>query len=149
MRASAFYRRMIQRIQTLYLLVAVALLAGVTLFDDVWGGAAAASQPWLPTATLVLVGVAVLLAVGALLMYKRRKRQYALVGWAQWATLALIVVLLAGLLLADALSASLAAGDYGALWALVLPVVAYVMLLLARRGVKSDIDLVRSMDRLR
>jgi hypothetical protein len=37
----------------------------------------------------------------------------------------------------------------GKVVAMSLPVVAYIMLFLARRGITADIKLVRSMDRLR
>ena len=55
-------------------------------------------------------------------------------------------VLYAGFFLVGAFADGVAGST---LTALVLPVLAYVMFYLARRGIANDIELVRSMDRLR
>lgn len=140
---------MIQRIQSLYLLVAIVLLAAMTVFNDVWGGDVAEQVTWFPTLILVLIALAAGMSFVALLMYKSRQRQYALIGWAEAFTVLLLGVLVVGLLITNLLVPMVSGGNLRVLFALVLPLIAFIMLVLARRGVKSDIALVRSMDRLR
>jgi len=62
----------------------------------------------------------------------------------------LLITFCGGLYLVDVLSIRTSQGlDVGMLVALLLPIVAYVLFLLARRAVEKDIERVRSMDRLR
>ncbi len=136
---------MIQRIQTLYLLVAGTLLVLFAVFADAWSAPIAANMAWLGTAGLVLAGIAAAISFGAAVLYKDRKRQRQIIQAAQVAVLLTVAVAIAGLFLREG-DAPLATG--GILLALA-PVLAYVILRLAQRGVDKDIKLVRSMDRLR
>jgi hypothetical protein len=141
---------MIQRLQSLYLLFA-ALFAGlVPVIGDAWFRVVAPVYPWLTLAVPVIAGLTALVALVAVFLYKERKRQRSVVLAAQWLDILLVLAMGGGV-------AALAMGDGAALGAdatpvfltLLLPVVAYVFLRLARRGVEKDIALVRSMDRLR
>lgn len=141
---------MIQRIQTVYLLLGVASLAGLLFIDPIWGGAAATTQPWFAPVVLGLAGLAAAVAVAAVFLYKNRERQRTVIVGAQGLTVLLMLALYAGLFLSDALYVRTAEGfDVPMLLGLVLPILAYIFFLLARRGVTRDIELVRSMDRLR
>lgn len=141
---------MIQRIQTVYLLLGALLLSGMGLFDTPWSSPAAAQYGWFVPVLIGLLGVTVATAVGAIFLYDRRKMQRQVVVWAQVLTLCVAGVLYGGLYMARALSFT---GITGILWdksiVLVLPILAYGFFLLARRGIESDIELVESMDRIR
>jgi peptidoglycan/LPS O-acetylase OafA/YrhL len=130
---------MIQRIQSVYLLLAAAVTLAVLvtpgpITPDGWA--------WY---TPVKVAASILVAVGclvAIFLYKDRSRQRMLVTIVLWLSLALAVVLAGASALADGLQPSTAGPA-------LLPVLALVLIILARRGISKDIELVRSMDRLR
>ena len=141
---------MIQRIQTVYLVLGAVALLALFLFEGVWQGAAAESQAWFTPTVLITSGLAALVALAAVFLYKTRPKQRQVIVFAQVLTVLHIVMLYGGLYLADALYVRTAAGvDVNMLIALLLPVVAYILFFLARRAVTKDIELVRSMDRLR
>lgn len=141
---------MIQRIQSLYLLLAILAIAAVFLFDAAWPGGHTDVPPWMPGAMFFVSFVAVAISIWAILLYNDRRRQLRVVLFAQIATIVLIVVFLFGLWDAGELSGLLAGtGGASKLVAIALPFVAYVFLLLARKGIERDIELVRSIDRLR
>ena len=69
---------------------------------------------------------------------------------AQVLTVIFLLVFFGGLFLADALYVRTTEGiDTGMLVTLLLPLLGYLLFLLARRAVGKDIELVRSVDRLR
>lgn len=141
---------MIQRIQTLYLLLGAILLSAMAFFDSPWSSPAAADFAWFVPAVLSLLVLTVVTALGAIFLYNRRKTQRQVVVGVQILTICLAGVLYVGLYLARALTF---VGVTGILWSksivLVLPILAYGLFLLARRGIESDIELVESMDRIR
>lgn len=140
---------MIQRIQSLYLLFGAALVVLFLVLGDAWQTAMASLYPWLTPVVLVLGGLTALAALAAVFFYKDRALQRKVVLAAQWLDLALVLVL-AGSLAAVTLNDEVVlAADVSLYLTLLLPLVAYVVLRLARRGVEKDIALVRSMDRLR
>lgn len=141
---------MIQRIQTVYLVLGALALLALLLIDPIWNGAAAESQAWFAPTVLILGGLAALVALIAIFLYKNRERQHKVIILAQGLTVLHLLALYLGLYLANALYVRTSSGIDGVmLTALVLPLAAYILFLLARRGVKKDIDLVKSMDRLR
>ncbi len=130
---------MIQRIQSAYLLLAAACLVGVPFLEGV---IAPDAWSWF---TPVTVAFAILLAagcVGAIFVYKQRQRQKTFVLVILVMLLPLMVLLTAGATVRGMAGLREAAP-------IMLPVVAFALLLMARRSVQKDIDLVRSMDRLR
>ncbi len=140
---------MIQRIQTVYLVLGAVALGALLFFGVVWQGAATA-QGWFTPAVVLVDSLAVAVALGAIFLYKNRPKQRQVIVVAQVLTTVLLIVFCGGLYLANALYVRTAQGlDVGMLVALLLPIVAYVLFLLARRGVEKDIERVRSMDRLR
>ena len=89
-------------------------------------------------------------ALGAIFLYERRKTQRTVVYGLQVLTIVLAGVLYGGLYTTGTLTFT---DPTGILWSrtivLLLPMVAYVLFRLARRGIESDIELVESMDRIR
>lgn len=141
---------MIQRLQSLYLLFAALFLVLFLVFGEVWRTVIAATYPWITPVSIVLGGLAALVALVAVFLYKDRATQRKVVLAAQWLNLTLVFALVGGLV-ALTLNDDVAIGveAVSVYLTLLLPVVAYVFLRLARRGVENDIALVRSMDRLR
>ena len=141
---------MIQRVQTLYLLVAALLLGLFLGFADTWLAVAGRAFGWMPGVVYGLGALTAAVALVAVFLYKQRATQAKVITAAQWLDLLLTVVLAAALgYLAFRTDTDLTeAGALGTV-ALLLPVLAYVALRLARWGVQRDADLVRSMDRLR
>ena len=136
---------MIQRLQTLYLAVAAALLVLFVVLADTWAVGLGANLTWLGPVAFGLAILTAVLALVALALFKDRPRQRQLVLGAQWLDLLLVVVVLVGLFVNAE-----AGDDPTARYLVVLaPVVAYVLLRMARQRITKDIELVRSMDRLR
>ncbi len=141
---------MIQRIQTVYLVLGAAALAALFFFESAGRGAATAAHAWFTPTVLALGGLAAAAALVAVFLYTNRKKQRRVIVLAQVLTVLHMLALYGGLYLADTLTVRTAQGlDLGALATLLLPLLAYLLFLLARRGVDRDIALVKSMDRLR
>lgn len=142
---------MIQRPQSIYLLLAAALLALFLIIGGDWNLVAAAVLPWSGTLALVLAGLTIAASLGAIFLYKDRPRQRQVVMGAQWLDLALVVLVVGVMIVASLEDVILLDGDVirGAYFDVIMPFLAYIFLRFARRGVEKDIELVRSMDRLR
>jgi hypothetical protein len=138
---------MIQRIQTVYLVLGAVVLAAGWFVGNVVG-APAASLPWFVPAAATLTGLAAACGLVAVFLYGDRKRQRSVVLLAQ-----LLAVAAAGaVFLGQYLTGSLPRAEGAGLASTLLvapPLLAYLMYRLARRGIEKDIKLVRSMDRLR
>lgn len=137
---------MIQRIQSLYLVSAGLLLVLFLALYDQWGPLLDAVQPWLDSVTVTLAVATALVALVGVGLYKNRALQARVVAAALWLDLGTVAAALTGFFLA------LQGGGpvpVGASLAVVAPLVAYVLLRMARRGVQRDIETVRSMDRIR
>ena len=141
---------MIQRLQSLYLLFAALFVVLFLVFGDVWYTFVAATYAWVTPAALVLGGLTALVALVAVFLYKDRKKQRAVVRAAQWLDLGLVLGLV-GCVVGLSLNEDVGLGTAATAvyLTLILPIIAYVFLRLALRGVEKDIALVRSMDRLR
>jgi hypothetical protein len=141
---------MIQRIQTVYLVLGILALAALGFFDTPWTSTAAATRGWYTPTLIGLLVVTGGTALGAIFLYEQRKVQRTVVVAVQLLTVGLAGGLYGGLYLTGELNFG---GEAGLLWdktvALLLPVVAYGFFWLARRGIDHDIELVKSMDRLR
>lgn len=125
------------------------LLALVVVFSDVWMSTVAAVHPALPWSVYALAAVGGLVGFAAVFLYKNRNTQAKVVASAQWLDLALILVLVVVLGTLSFDSDRAAPTSPLIYIVLLLPVGAYILFSLARRAVKKDIELVRSMDRLR
>ena len=136
---------MIQRIQTIYLLV-VALLAGLLpMWLELWSeaeGKVIFAKNELPV-SLAFYGVA-LLAIIALFLFRKRQNQFV----ANRLNMILNLCLL-GFFVYRSLNLS---GETQVLEkgiGMLIPVISIVFLVLANTAIKKDEDLVKSVDRLR
>ena len=156
---------MIQRIQSLYLLIGIVLLA-LVFFLPVWSWTAAAdnlyynfspfgvstndtnfSSPlWFSLLMVVSVGGALALDTWALFAFKSQARQMTLIVFAQ-----LLIVGFYGTLLWQwfTLSPDLPQGAFNPGLAILFPAIELVLSILAFRGVNRDRKLLRSADRIR
>lgn len=138
---------MIQRIQSLYLVAGALLLALFVALGETWAAAIAAELAWLGMLGYVLAGLTALVALVSVFLYKNRELQRTVIYAAMWLDLSLVVVVLVGFYLA------FDSGDFvapvGYYLVAMQPIVAYVLLRMARQRVIADIQMVRSMDRIR
>lgn len=147
---------MIQRVQTLYLLGVVASLATLFYKSAAFITSAKTHAGMLADAQItgtdhnifsILIGVAILLALVSIFLFRNRKVQLTL----NKVNLALIV----GLMIAIPVLSYLEIRDYmndvqpNIGWAWILTILAIIFGVLASRAIKKDENLVKSMDRLR
>lgn len=137
---------MIQRIQTIYLLVAALSLMGYALFSippvSAFGEFMGVRMILMTIVLVVSAGV-----LGSVFLFRNRKKQRIVVIGLQWASL--VCIILTGLVLyyiPAVLEAT--AGVYGVVVFLPLPL-GYVFLRLGQRAIDKDIALIKSMDRIR
>lgn len=135
---------MIQRPQTVYLLVATILNIAV-FFNSIYSNAMADPAEWIGYGLAISLTIALLLALGSVFLYKNRPTQLKVV---KIGTYIQIVALGFGAGVLFSL------GGFGIfLWqetvGVVLITLSLVMYWLAGRGIKKDEELVKSMDRIR
>ena len=121
------------------------------LFIEAWRHAVVEQFPWFPTLILVLSVLDGIGIIGAIFLYANRELQRKIILLLQWFTLGITLVLFA-VLFATGYIQDFFIYEPPLLheaFALLIPIFVYVLLYLARRGVERDIELVRSMDRLR
>jgi glucan phosphoethanolaminetransferase (alkaline phosphatase superfamily) len=151
---------MIQRIQSIYLLIA-ALLTGLMIFLPLAQFSAAngmislgafsttsAIPGFVPQNTIVLAilsGLSALLSLVTIFMYKKRTSQSMMIS----VNMFLEIILLAAILFYVFSVAGKLGAEYKFLYPTVFPLVSWIFLFLALRGVKKDENLVRSLDRIR
>jgi ABC-type multidrug transport system fused ATPase/permease subunit len=142
---------MIQRRQTIYLVLGALAMGALFFLGPLWSGPAAKQFGWFTLAAAVLAGLTAAGALGAVCLYRNRSRQRAVVAGVQVLTALTAVLLFVSYYAAGALGLRGESGalDIAQIVFLVLPVAAYVLFFLARRAIRSDIELVKSMDRLR
>ena len=147
---------MLQRPQSVYLLAGAALLAVFVALGHVWAPGVTAAYPWLGPVAYALAVATAVVALVAVFQYKDRQRQRTTIGVAQLLDLAVLLPLLVGLFSTTPPAPDVPAsggddafGLYGRYLVALVPLVAYVLLRMARRGVDRDIATVRSMDRIR
>ncbi len=135
---------MIQRIQSVFLLVAALAFIGTGQFRHVL---AMETETWILPA---VIGLNVLVGLGALVsifLYGDRKKQLGFISLIQYAALIALVAAFGALYLSGGLVEI--PNNLEALALLILPVAGYILIRLAGARIKKDIALVRSMDRLR
>ena len=135
----------IQRIQTVYLILVALISGGLPFWLALWKGedgtaVYAAEVLWI---ALAFYGSA-LLAVIAIFMYKNRKNQFVI----NRLNLILNLFLLGFFVYRSlSLSGETAVSEKGI--GMLIPVFSIVFLALANKAIKKDEDLVKSVDRLR
>ena len=136
---------MLQRIQTIYLLCAAGISAGLTFVFHLWvtnDGLRVFAKDDLLYLGLFLGSA--LLSLISIFMYKNRKSQFML------GRLNIILnFILLGFFVYQSLNVSgeTAVSEKGI--GMLLPIVSIVLLALANKAIKKDEDLVKSVDRLR
>jgi len=137
---------MIQRIQTIYLILAFIATSVLMLFIPLWtlktGELFYFNQN--PIYTLI-VGLSTMLTIISIISYKKRQNQFVM------GRLNIILnLILLGLFVYRSLNLSgeaVTVSEKGI--GMFLPIVAIVLLVLANKAIKKDEDLVKSVDRLR
>ncbi|HMI06825.1 MAG TPA: DUF4293 domain-containing protein [Flavobacterium sp.] len=137
---------MIQRIQTVYLIIALIVAAVLPFFFSLWtlsdGKAFYFMQSQLYAA---LIGLSAALSLLGILSYKKRQHQFVI------GRLNIILnLILLGLFVYRSLNVSgetPAVSEKGI--GMFLPIISIVFLVLANKAIKKDEDLVKSADRLR
>lgn len=135
---------MIQRIQTIYLLL-VALLAGIAInYFPLWTNSG--TTLFIKDEVLFLVPFALVtvLAVVTIFLYKNRQHQFVTAR-----LLILINLILLGLLIYRLLNLPGEPQGTEKGIGLLVPIVAIVLLFLANKAIRKDEELVKSVDRLR
>ncbi|WP_337966649.1 DUF4293 domain-containing protein [uncultured Flavobacterium sp.] len=136
---------MIQRIQTIYLLLAFIATSVLMLFIPLWtlntGKVFYFNQDPIYT---VIVGLSTMLTIISIISYKKRQNQFVM----NRLNIILNLILL-GLFVYRSLNLSgeTIVSEKGI--GMFLPIVAIVLLVLANKAIKKDEDLVKSVDRLR
>lgn len=141
---------MIQRPQSLYLLVGAVAFVALFFFDLAWDSPAADSYGWFTPVVLTMAGALGLTAIATIFLYRDRARQRTIIVGLQVGTIVFLAAFLGGIYLVGDLHFNReGATAAGKVVAMALPILAYGMFFMARQGVVKDIALVRSMDRLR
>ncbi|KIQ24859.1 DUF4293 domain-containing protein [Flavobacterium sp. MMLR14_040] len=138
---------MIQRIQTVYLILTFLVTGVLMFFIPLWtlntGKAFYFMQDQVYT---ILLGLSTMLTIISIISYKKRQNQFVM------GRLNIILnLILLGLFVYRSLNLSgetvNAVSEKGI--GMFLPIVAIVLLVLANKAIKKDEDLVKSVDRLR
>ncbi|WP_445725606.1 DUF4293 domain-containing protein [Flavobacterium sp.] len=144
---------MIQRIQSVYLLIATVLSIGGVFFADLWktvDGDVFFAKNALSSGNGILITMALLFFVSAFLtfvaifQYKKRQLQFVL------GRLSILInFILLGILVyfTQNLSGEIKVSEKGI--GLLIPVFCIVLVVLANKAIKKDEELVKSVDRLR
>ncbi len=141
---------MIQRIQTVYLALGALALIALAVLPAIWQSMAADAYAWFAPGTAGAAAAAAAVAIWSIFLYEDRPRQRRMVLGAQLLAVITLLIVYGGFFMVGALDVRPAGEmEWGRLTAMVLPVLAYIFFFLARRGIEKDIELVRSMDRLR
>lgn len=143
----------IQRIQTIYLLVAAILMTVFAFVPFMTGGDATLSVASFAHSNLELFAVlllfnalAVLLPLLAIFMYKNLKAQSRISGIAIFTTITLVALVL---ITKNSLEILDGGKDIHYTWWLVLPLLAMVACVMAIRGIKRDRKLLSDSARIR
>jgi cell division protein FtsW (lipid II flippase) len=137
---------MIQRIQTIYLLLAFLVTGVLLFFVPLWttnnGKPFYFMQDQVYT---ILLGLSTMLTIISIISYKKRQNQFVM------GRLNIILnLILLGLFVYRSLNLSGEAATVSEKGiGMFLPIVAIVLLVLANKAIKKDEDLVKSVDRLR
>jgi len=137
---------MLQRIQTIYLLLAFVATGVLPFFIPLWTMADGKEYVFMQNQVYVaLLGLSTTLTLVSIISYKKRQNQFVM------GRLNIILnLILLGLFVYRSLNVSgetATVSEKGI--GMFLPIVAIVLLVLANKAIKKDEDLVKSVDRLR
>ncbi|WP_396168920.1 DUF4293 domain-containing protein [Flavobacterium sp.] len=137
---------MLQRIQTIYLLLAFLVTGVLPFFIPLWAMADGKAYLFMQNQLYVVIfGLSTTLSILSIFSYKKRQNQFVM------GRLNIILnLILLGLFVYRSLNLSgetATVSEKGI--GMFLPIVAIVLLVLANKAIKKDEDLVKSVDRLR
>ncbi|WP_248723814.1 DUF4293 domain-containing protein [Seonamhaeicola sp. ML3] len=136
---------MLQRIQTVYLILAAAVSGGLIFVFNLWE-LEDGTQVWAKDINYVFAGfvTSAFFSLVAIFRYKNRKSQFML------GRLNIILnFILLGFFVYQSLNLSGETGVSEKGISMFIPIISIVFLALANRAIKKDEDLVKSVDRLR
>jgi hypothetical protein len=136
---------MIQRIQTIYLLLAFVTTAVLPFFTPLWFIKNEVAYYFMQNQIYVIVlGLSTTLSLLSVISYKKRQNQFVI------GRLNIILnLILLGLFVYHSLTLSGEAAVSEKGIGMFLPILTIVLLALANKAIKKDEDLVKSVDRLR
>ncbi|TDI77782.1 MAG: DUF4293 family protein [Bacteroidetes bacterium] len=142
---------MIQRIQSVYLLSGCLFLASNFLLSEVWTGPAAEHSDWFTPVSLGLNSLGIAGGLFSIALFRNRDRQLQVISAIMVTSLAGLIVVSFCLYSGGILPGveSVEANSIQPLLAVITPLSATGLFTMARRGVNTDIKLLRSVDRLR
>jgi hypothetical protein len=137
---------MLQRIQTIYLILAFVVTGVLPFIIPLWKMSDGKEYLFMQNQVyVILLGLSTTLTLLSIISYKKRQNQFVI------GRLNIILnLILLGLFVYRSLNLSgetLAVSEKGI--GMFLPIVAIVLLVLANKAIKKDEDLVKSVDRLR
>ncbi|MEO8238204.1 MAG: DUF4293 domain-containing protein [Flavobacterium sp.] len=137
---------MIQRIQTIYLLLTFLITGVLLFFIPLWTLSTSKEFYFMQDQVYtILLGLSTMLTVISIISYKKRQNQFVM------GRLNIILnLILLGLFVYRSLNLSgetVTVSEKGI--GMFLPIVTIVLLVLANKAIKKDEDLVKSVDRLR
>ncbi|QTD37115.1 DUF4293 domain-containing protein [Polaribacter batillariae] len=143
---------MIQRIQTIYLLLASAISGGLIFVFDLWENLKKEvfafdllnSDSFSLKVIPILFLISAILTFVAIFLYKNRKLQFVI---GRLAILINLILLGLSIYLSLNLSGETAVSEKGI--GMFIPILAILLIVLANKAIKKDEDLVKSVDRLR
>ncbi|MRT17056.1 DUF4293 domain-containing protein [Vitellibacter sp. q18] len=136
---------MIQRIQTIYLVVSILIMAALfAWFPTVIGADGTVIMDRSEPLMFGLIFVSIALAIISILSFRKRQLQFVLNRLNILSNFVLLGVFVYRLL---SLSGETIVSEKGI--AVLMPIISIVFLVLANKAIKRDEDLVKSVDRLR
>ncbi|MDP2541145.1 hypothetical protein CSC81_01335 [Tenacibaculum discolor] len=144
---------MIQRIQSIYLLVAGIISGGLTFLFSLWSNSQTnyiyildlfSGNSILEKSIPVLFFISALVSIVTIFLFKNRQLQFVLNRLNILINLFLLGVLI---YLSQTLSGEASVSEKGI--GMFFPIIVVLLLVLANRAIKKDEDLVKSVDRLR
>lgn len=145
---------MIQRIQSVWLLLAAAINVGLIFFGiykaDVVDGAITITKEITATNEIILLlimAVTIILPFVSIFMFGNRKRQVNMSVLSIVMNIAFIAVAI--MIVSNFKNQTPAPTDGTYLLGIFFPIIAIVFLILAIRGIRKDIKTIKSLDRLR
>lgn len=144
---------MIQRIQSIYLLVAGIISGGLTFLVNLWATQTSpaihvidlfSSNSFLEKLVPVSFFISALVSIVAIFLFKNRQLQFVLNRLNILINLFLLGILI---YLSQTLSGEASVSEKGI--GMFFPIIVILLLFLANKAIKKDEDLVKSVDRLR
>lgn len=135
---------MIQRIQSVFLLLAT-ILNGSVFFNALYSHAMDDPQAWIGIGFAIFLTLAALASLACISLYKNRENQI------RWVSRSMILQLV---VLGYGIGILISLGGFGSfLWdetlGVIMLAIALISQLYARKKIRDDIELVKSMDRIR